>query len=474
MILMVVLGAIMGYISIYSAQEYYEEANQKLNKELAQFTTDHLETFNENQEIDTTAIQDLMHSMMVINPNVEVYLLNPEGTILTHVAPYKKVVRSSVSLDPIHHFINNEGDVFIKGDDPRDFNKTKTFSAAPIIKESQTLGYYYIILASEERTSVLASHSTYLASQLACKLIILCIAASILLGFSVFWFQTKNLGKIVSSVEEFERGNLNSRISDVNSGTFGLISSSFNNMAATIQSNIQKIESVEEFRKELIANVSHDLRTPLAIVQGYTETLLIKHETLNIDEKKKYLENILESSKRLSGLVNQLFELSKLENDQVVIHKEPFHLGELVDNLVSRFEFLARSKDIKLTLNNIEKQPLAFGDISLVERVIQNLLENAIKFTDNGGSINIEVVNAKNDLQFKITDNGRGIAEENLTAIFQRFRTVKSNGEKVKSTGLGLAIANKIMELHNSTIRVTSKLNEGTSFYFKMPILTDS
>jgi signal transduction histidine kinase len=470
LVLIVVLGIIIGYVSFYTAEEYYEESNQKLNAKLAQYTADHNVPFKENDSIDVTAIQDIMHSMMVINPDVEVYLLDPNGNILTHVAPYKEVVRNQVDVGPVLQFIESKGENFVKGDDPRNFNKQKVFSAAPVVANDILKGYFYIILASEERSSVLQAHSTSMVMQLACRLIILSIIGSLLLGLLAFWWQTRSLSKIISAVQEFKKGYYSSRVAPISDSAFSTIGSTFNEMASQIQSNIEKIESIESFRKELIANVSHDLRTPLAIIQGYTETLLIKNDVISDHDKVKYLENINESSKRLAGLVNQLFELSKLENNQVELQKEPFHLSELAQDLVSRFELLAAKKNISLSLIQKNDLPLAFGDISLVERVIQNLLENAIKYTPEDGNVFIDVGSEDQNLTFRITDDGHGIPTENMTAIFERFKTVKRDGDKSQGTGLGLAIANRILELHDSTIRVTSKLNVGTSFYFNLPV----
>jgi len=154
--LLILLGVSFAWITSYTAQCYFLESHQKLNANLANFTVDHVSTFNDDGTIDTTAIQDIMHSMMVINPSVEVYLLDTEGDIITYVAPYKKIKRDRVSLEPIKSFIAKEGDIFIQGDDPRNLEASKIFSAAPIMNGEVLQGYYYIVLASEAQASVMA------------------------------------------------------------------------------------------------------------------------------------------------------------------------------------------------------------------------------------------------------------------------------------------------------------------------------
>ena len=468
---LIAVGGIVTYISQLTARQYHLETNQKLNSNLAQFTVDHLpNTFSASGDIDTNSIQELMHSMMIINPHVEVYLLDNKGKIISHVAPYKKVVRQEVSLTPIKQFIESEGQEFIEGDDPRDLIGRKVFSAAPFIQNGVTKGYYYIILASQEKELVMSSLRNTYGWKLGCKLLIFTLLGSMILGLLAFWYQTRNLSKITAVMDQFRKGDYAARIDKNQRGDFAFVSDTYNSMANTIQQNIDKIVSVDNFRKELIANISHDLRTPLSIIQGYTETLIIKKDDIDSSQRERYLGNIHESSKRLVGLVNQLFELSKLESNQVEIHKEPFQLQELAKDMTHRYELLAQQKQIELEFEPVDDLPLVFGDVALVERVIQNILENALKFTPEKGKISIKLHHDKSNVLVDITDTGKGIPKNRQSAIFERYiKTEPSEKQKVGS-GLGLAIAKKIIELHDSTIQVKSKLNVGSTFSFELPI----
>lgn len=470
LLVLLLFGSAMTYISFVTTRNYQEEANQKLHAHLAQFTIDHLETFNEEGKLDTTAIQKVMESMMIINPDVEVYLLDTAGGIMAHVAPYKKVVREAVSLEPVKRFIADKGQNFIKGDDPRDFLKSKIFSAAPILQNDVLKGYYYIILVSEERESVFAGLLGTYTMDTFLKLIALAAVLALLLGFFILWYQTKHLQAITDGMGQFHSGDFSTRIETDERSMFSGISETFNDMANQIQLQFDKIKSIDNFRRELVANISHDLRTPLSIIQGFTETLQLKKNELSAVEENQYLENINESTKKLKGLVNQLFELSKLENNQIQLQKEPFPLDELAYDLMARYEVLFKEKNIEMEFVRNPETPLVFGDISLVERVIQNLVDNAIKFTPKGGKIKLEIGSSDTqNILFSISDTGSGIAEKDLSAIFERYHTKTKDETSVKGTGLGLAIANKIIQLHNSTIDVSSKLNQGTRFSFNLP-----
>jgi len=271
-------------------------------------------------------------------------------------------------------------------------------------------------------------------------------------------------------MEEFRKGNYKARIPEGTSD-FQNLAGTYNKMAGEIESNFTKIQSIDNFRKELIANISHDLRTPISVIKGYAEMLSLKKDELSEEEELKYLNNIGESTKRVTGLMNQLLELSKLENNQIKLQKEPFSLAELVSDMVSRFEVLLKEKNIKFSFEIDENLPLAYGDISLVERVIQNLIDNAIKYSPENSKIIIGLGKSEDGITFNIKDQGKGINPQNINKIFERYTTSSEVNKEDKSFGLGLAISKKILELHDSTIAVSSKLNIGTTFSFQLPTM---
>ncbi len=466
LVVIAILAIAISYISIGTIDSYYTEANQKLHSSLAQYTVDHTTTFKENGDLDSSSITAIMESMMIINPDVEVYLIKDNGKIITHVAPYKEVVRESVDLAPVKEFIETKGEICIKGDDPRNSTGSKIFSAAPVLNaEGETIAYYYIILASEERASIFSSLWSTYAVKSGAFLFLICLLGAIFFALALIYLVTRNLNPVLESMKDFQEGKYEKRITE-ETGVFSTLSKTYNTMATRIQESIEKIKSVDNFRKELIANVSHDLRTPLSVVQGYAETLLIKKDDLNNKDKTKYLNNIHENTIRMGGLINQLFELSKLEGNQIELQREAFSLPELVGDTLDRFQILLDEKNIKVNINSKGGNTLAYGDIALVERVIQNLLDNAVKFSKEDSNIDINIESEGENVLFSIADQGKGIEESKLDRIFDRYITEDAEGSKIKGTGLGLAIAKKIMELHGSSIKVRSKLDVGTTFSF--------
>ena len=208
-------------------------------------------------------------------------------------------------------------------------------------------------------------------------------------------------------------------------------------------------------------------------MQGYIETLQIKHDSLSEEEKLKYLDILQSSSEKLSHLIHQLFEYSKLEAKQVEPQKEPFPISELAMDVYNKYQVLAGKKDITINLEVQDNLPLVFADISLVERAIQNLMDNALKFTPEKGSINLIMQASKDSVEIKIKDSGPGIPENEQSYIFERYRKASTSERSSGGVGLGLAIVKKIMEIDNSTIEVVSKPDQGTTFQFWLPVYQD-
>ncbi|KAA3641328.1 MAG: sensor histidine kinase, partial [Bacteroidetes bacterium] len=303
--LLVVLGVTYVMITGYVARQYHQEINQQLYGNIAPSMAHEVNPFVEGGGIDTVAIHHIMHSMMTINPSVEVYLLDTVGNIITYVAPYKRVKLESVALGPVNEFIAAEEKPFIKGDNPRFPGQQSVFSAARIEKEGALQGYFYIVLASEEQSAIVSTLSGSYMLKLGANMFFITLFGALAIGLLAIWLLTKNLRSIIHSVKRFKEGDLQARIAEDEKGDLTELADTFNEMADTIVDNIDQLKSVEKLRRELIANVSHDLRTPVSIIQGYVETLMIKKETIKENDQERYLKIILDSTEKLSAQIGQ-------------------------------------------------------------------------------------------------------------------------------------------------------------------------
>jgi len=244
----------------------------------------------------------------------------------------------------------------------------------------------------------------------------------------------------------------------------------FKQLVERIQTQMAQLKEADMLRRELVANVSHDLRTPLATLQGYIETLFIKDQSLSAEERKQHLEIAIQHCERLSKLVGELFELAKLDSHETKLRHEPFNIAELAHDVVQKFALSAREKQIKIQIDHKQNLPFVYADIAMIERVIENLLENAVRHTASGGTIRLTFSPHNGDIAVCVSDTGCGIATEDLPFIFDRFYQKDSNQRgKPGYSGLGLAIAKRILELHNRTINVESTMGAGTNVTFFLP-----
>ncbi len=461
------LGGGFIWLTSLASRQFLLEANQRLYGHIAAQTVKEVHPLV-NGEVDTVAIKEIMHSMMVINPSVEVYLLDTLGHVITYVAPHKTVQLDLVDTAPIRSFLANP-EQFILGDDPRHPGTQNVFSAAPLTESNRLDGYIYIILASDEQTQVTTSLFESYLMRMGAEWFLLTLLVAFSLGLLALWLLTRNLRHIIHTVKQFSDGDHRARVHARLQGDLHTLASTFNQMADSIEESIENLRSVENLRKELIANISHDLRTPLSITRGYVETLLMKGTNLTQDQQESYLRIILQSSEKLSRLISQLFEYSKLEALQVEPHKEPFHIGELAQDVLARYQILAREKKIALHADFPEHLPMIHADVALVERVFQNLLDNALKFTPAGGSISLEIVPRQATVEVRVADTGSGIPEADQQLIFERFRQASGTHPSL-GTGLGLAIVKRILELHQSAIRVENRALGGAVFSFQLPV----
>jgi two-component system phosphate regulon sensor histidine kinase PhoR len=220
-------------------------------------------------------------------------------------------------------------------------------------------------------------------------------------------------------------------------------------------------------RSQFIANVSHELRTPIFTIQGFLETLLngaIDDPKVN----KNFLQKANQHTANLSNLLNDLIDISMIESGEMRMSYRYFDINAFIIKIISEFNSESEKKNIKLIFNPVREGLQVFGDKDKLRQVFLNLLQNAIKYTDEG-TIEILIEEEKKFVNISIKDTGIGIPEEDIDRIFERFyRVDKARSRTVGGTGLGLAIVKHIIEAHNSKIVVQSKLGEGSIFSFKL------
>lgn len=470
-------GVLVILLSLYTTRMYGHEVNQKLNRSLAEHMVAE-KVLMQTGQVNEEALKEIFHMLMVINPSIEVYLLDANGAILNSSAPPGKVKRQRVSLAPIEQFLGGVETLPILGDDPRDFERKKVFSVSPIPPKGPIECYLYVILGGEEYDSAIQMLQGSYILRLSTWAVAGGIVFSALAGLFLFNLLTRRLRTLVLGVEAFTQSNFSAQFDPVlplkirSPDEIDQLGKTFSRMADRIRQQVQELKQADQLRRELVANVSHDLRTPLTSLQGYLDTLLLKEGTLPPQEQRTYLEIATKHSEYLGTLVTELFELAKLDSREMEPHVEAFSLGELVQDVVQQLRLAGEQKRIGLHTDFPQDLPFVSADIGLIERLLKNLIENALRYTPQGGAVTVALIRRNQTIEAQVTDTGCGISPDDLPHIFDRFYRVEaSNREQSTGAGLGLAIAKRILELHGSAIEAQSILNGGTTFTFHLPIV---
>lgn len=297
------------------------------------------------------------------------------------------------------------------------------------------------------------------------------ILITITLEFLVF----RELGNIYMLLEKIQKKDL-SEINEISSKTsispLRKINKVINSYAIARQKEIETLQKNAEFRKDFIADISHELKTPIFATQGYIHTLLDGA----IDDKQvrmKFLKRAAKSLDSLDNLVHDLITLNQMESGDIKFKSVDFDLRELVLEAIDQLEHKASKKNIKISLEHDPKENYySNGDPHKIYRVCQNLIFNALNYNDKEGEVVVSLKMHKNSIQVDIKDDGQGIPPEDLKRIFERFyRVEKSRNKKEGGTGLGLSIVKHILEGHKSKISVSSTLGKGSIFSFLLPLV---
>ncbi len=452
------------------------EAEQKLHLQLAEHLVGDSPLLKTGA-YDYEALSNLFHTLMVLGPNFEFYYLDNEGKVLTYSAPPNKVKRKYVDLGPIKRLINEPSHLPVFGDDPRNPTKNKIFSAAPVKNNGTLQGYVYVIIGGEIHDSIWATLNQNQKMKEVVAIGVTSVAFFLIMLLLLFKWFTAPVKKLTCEMDRLRDNGFNKgpqaweehdwdRNSRNEVERMGVI---FHDMLGQIHSQFETLKNLDDHRRTLLADLSHDLRTPLANLQGYIETLSINSDKLSEEDKKKFIDISLRNARNLKRLIDQIFELAYLESGQVKLHLETFPLGELLHDVVAKFDLKARDKNINLQVVPERFDYLVYADIEKLERVLTNLIENAIRHTPEYGEVLLKADVTDNKIRVSVVDTGVGISKNEVAFIFDaRYQASNSKPDRNLHAGLGLAISKKLIKLQDSDIMVESKLGEGTRFAFDL------
>jgi signal transduction histidine kinase len=309
----------------------------------------------------------------------------------------------------------------------------------------------------------------------AAELLAAAVAFALLAALLVFRLLTRRVQRLAEAIEAFRDGRFRrpARLpwARADGDEIDRLACDFEELAAHMSRQIDELESHDRHRRELLANVSHDLRTPLALMQGYLETMLLAADG-PAGAQRAYLEVATRHAERMGRLVGELIELAKLDGTPS-LGAEVFPLTELVQDVAQKFTLPANGRDVRIETCIDAGTPPVRGDIGLIERVLENLIDNALRHTPQGGTVGVDVEPCAGRVHVRVRDTGCGIAAQHLPHVFERYfrgPRVEGGAGDAGHHGLGLAIAKRIVALHGGEIRVFSAPGAGTAFTFDVPV----
>ena len=292
-------------------------------------------------------------------------------------------------------------------------------------------------------------------------IVLLFFSIGIIFSFFLSKTITKPILKIIKSARELEKGNFDVKFDGGNVAELC-------ELADILTVSAVEMKNIDDLRKDLIANVSHDLKTPLTMIKAYAE----KVRDLSYKDKEKRekdLNVIIEESERLNGLVNDLLALSKLESGTSKLEIEEYNLIDQIKDVLKRYEILEEQKNYHIELNIPNERIIIKADRNRMDQVFYNLINNAIEHTGKDNRVIISVRTRPHHYTISIQDTGKGISKEEMPLVWNKYYTKKKNHKRnIVGTGLGLSIVKTILERHNFEYGIDSKLNEYTRFYFRI------
>jgi two-component system phosphate regulon sensor histidine kinase PhoR len=238
----------------------------------------------------------------------------------------------------------------------------------------------------------------------------------------------------------------------------------------TFEKELKKLRKMEDYRREFLGNVSHELKTPIFSIQGFTETLL-KGALNDPEVNERFVEKISSNTERLKSLTNDLSEIARLEMEDLQINIEPFDLFEFAREIIESLELQAKARDIDLQYEVSRHLPNVVGNREHLRQLLSNLVENGIKYNNPGGWVKLQAeLQPNDDIRIAVSDDGIGIDEKKIPRLTERFyRVDKSRSRKQGGTGLGLAIVKHILEAHDRKLHIESQPGKGSTFWFSLP-----
>lgn len=421
-------------------------------------------------ESATKEIQEIsLFSEEDIKPILEGWKIKYPGMELELVTNQLKLIYTTASKQQI----GTMNEMMESISDNEQLTKKRWVVAREINIVNGEKGYLVIIVPAEYFTAFSFNINGHKGEGVFGKMFIIGIAITLIISSAFAYMFSKSISKrfteLFKGISSFELGNLEIQIEDQSQDELGHLTVTFNRMATRLKHQIDIEKLYNDERKKLVSNISHDLRTPLTSIIGYSESLE-KQVYEDEQERQKYIQIIRKKAIYMEKLLGELLEFSRLESGIVKLNKQKMDVVELVREVFIEYLPALEDNEIELKLELPENPLIVCVDKEGISRVLRNLIDNAVKYGSSGHGIDFSLKDIQDNFIFELKDEGLGIDHKNLEMIFQRFyREDRSRNSKEGGLGLGLAIADEIVKMHHGKIFVKSEVGKGSTFTVVLP-----
>ena len=426
-----------------TSQTMYRGATLVANDYLPSYFTD---------DSSLLAVQSQLAAMRLYLES-SLWFVQRDGTMIT-----SSNLENTSSPEAIEDFDPAEigGNQYITGTYHGYFDEEVITVMAPVTQGFSTKGY---LLIHSPMSTIEEKCRTLMVPVYISLGVIYLISFLFLLGFHFFVYRP--LRQVTEAAKQYATGNLEYEIPVYTHDEMGYLSASLNYMAV-------QLKDMDDYQKKIVANVSHDFRSPLTSIKGYVEAMT--DGTIPPELHQKYLKIILFETERLTDLTTDLLTLNEFDTKELLLDKIEFDIQEMIENTAASFEGVCTPKHITIELLLLPGTVIVFADRRKIQQVLYNLIDNAIKFSENDSSITVEVVEKNEKVFISVKDHGIGIPRKELNKIWERFyKSDLSRGKDKKGTGLGLSIVKEVIQAHDEHINVISTEGVGTEFIFSLP-----
>ena len=347
-------------------------------------------------------------------------------------------------------------------------DEVPSIATTPLVVDDRLTGLVLVLLLPSRPTGIRRE----IGQLLSLPSTLILIVAAVVVAMVIFNPARRRLSALEDAAQRLGEGDLTARAPQAGGDEIARVATAFNRMATELETRDAALRTSDALRRQMMADVSHELKTPLTAMRGYIETLRMPEVALDAERRDRYFETIDRETRRLERIVKDLLDLARYEHGGVVLQRRVFDIERLFNNVVGRHEREAHTKAVTTRIEVDPQADQVVADPDRIEQAIENLVANALRHTPAGGTITLRAAHADGISTLTVTDSGAGIAPEHLPHVFERFYKVDaSRAAESTGSGLGLSITKAIIERHGGTISVTSQPGR-TTFTILLPQLS--